>query len=62
VTSTVPVTVVKSAINTCRSFGDPHIMTYDRLAFGFQKAGPCPRATAIRIRMHVALPGHRDGY
>jgi hypothetical protein len=39
VRQTVPVTVSKAGITTCRSYGDPHISTFDKLSYGFQKAG-----------------------
>ncbi len=39
VSKVVPVTVTKTSVSTCRSYGDPHISTFDRMSYGFQSPG-----------------------
>lgn len=53
----VPVTVSKAGITTCRSYGDPHISTFDKLSYGFQKAGGwcSPHPLLLRPKRVIAI-------
>jgi hypothetical protein len=38
-TKQLPMTYSYTAVQTCRSYGDPHIVTFDKLGYGFQIPG-----------------------
>ena len=54
------VTFVYAAGSKCRSYGDPHITTFDRLGYGFQVPGLCRTAIIVvlghfRLYMHDSM-------